>query len=152
MLEYQNISPKWSKKPKNQSDFHFFGQKCRETDQNFTKMIKKQTEHENICPKWSKKSKNRSDFHFSGQKNSKNWNLVWCFASILQIFFISKKSQVYSPSFSTILNSQFFKRSCNKQKREVDSLEIKFNFFHMTFILSFILHWRSISISFQKTT
>ena len=51
MLEYQNISPKCSKKPKKPSDFHFFGQKCRKTDQNFTKMIKKLTEYKNICPK-----------------------------------------------------------------------------------------------------
>ncbi len=79
MLEYQNISSKWSKKPKNQSDFHFFGQKCQKPDQNSTKMIKKLTEYKNICPKWSKTPQNL------------NFSIVFCFNCV--DFFTSERKK-----------------------------------------------------------
>ena len=57
MLEYQNISSKWSKKPKNQSDFHFFGQNAKN-------LIK-------IPPKWSKNWQNTKIFAKNDQKTPK---------------------------------------------------------------------------------
>lgn len=83
MLEYQNISPKCSKNPKNRPDFHFFGQKNQKPDQNSIKMIKKQTEHENICPKWSKKFKKLK------------FSMMFCF-NLADFFYFKKKPGLFT--------------------------------------------------------
>lgn len=126
-------SQKCSKNPKNWSKFQFFHQKCQKTDQNSTKMIKKLTEYKNICPKWSKKPKSQSDFQFSGQKKSKNWNLAWCFASILQIFLFQKKARFIHLALDLwhyVINP-FFHTSSDEEQGEGYNFKIKFNFFHI---------------------
>ena len=55
MLEYKKIWPKCWKKPKNGSDFHFFGQKSEKLDKGFIFFIKKLQTFKLLLQKRSKK-------------------------------------------------------------------------------------------------
>jgi len=61
MLEYQNISPKCSKNPKNRPDFHFSGQKNSKT---WSKFHQNDQKTDRIQKYLSKMIKNPPKFEF----------------------------------------------------------------------------------------
>ena len=138
---WSKISVFSSKMPKNWSRIHLNDQKNARIPKYFIKMIKKAKKSIRFSFFWSKMPKTWSKFHQNDQKtdriqkylpkmikNPKIWILVWCFASILQIFLFQKKARFIHLALDLwhyVINP-FFHTSSDEEQGEANSLKIKF--------------------------